>query len=456
MRALAAFALLAALAAPLAAQPAIAWERVGTEARESTLPYAVTPDGSLLYGGAGPPDAEGYYSEGTWRLPPPAGSTEAWELVGTQPRPGYAWVFALGRDTLLAEAQYGHYRSTDGGRTWALRGDDRGSAQQVLEVPAGPYAGRVLVATDGYNASFSDDRGGSWRHADDGTQYDDSLYVRRAAVVTAGPHTGRVVGAGLWGITLSDDGGETWRKAPGEWAYFQQSADCVATLRGQAPGGGDRLLAVVNDIRILDDSVRVTVSDDGGETWARIGALPRGPSRTCSEAVDLGGGRAVAVLLKGSVYGTEDGGRTWAEWPNPRREGDSLTWAFVGPGGHLYVGVVNNHPSIAAYDVRTAGPVVAVSGEGAPEAASGARLSIEPNPASGEATVRLVLASPEAEVRVSVFDARGREVAVVASGARGAGAHVLSVDTSAWASGVYVVRAVVGSEVASGRFVVAR
>ena len=57
---------------------------------------------------------------------------------------------------------------------------------------------------------------------------------------------------------------------------------------------------------------------------------------------------------------------------------------------------------------------------------------------------------------MSVFDARGREVAVVASGARGAGEHVFALDTSPLAAGVYVVRAVVGETVASGRFVVMR
>ena len=101
--------------------------------------------------------------------------------------------------------------------------------------------------------------------------------------------------------------------------------------------------------------------------------------------------------------------------------------------------------------------MVAVAGEPAPPAASGVSLSVEPNPASGAATVRLTLASPEAEVHVSVFDARGREVAVVASGARGAGEHSFAVETSPLAAGVYVVRAVLQSgAVASGGFVVTR
>ena len=70
--------------------------------------------------------------------------------------------------------------------------------------------------------------------------------------------------------------------------------------------------------------------------------------------------------------------------------------------------------------------------------------------------MRLTLASPEAEVQVSVFDARGREVAVLASGPLASGEHAFSLGTEPLAAGVYVVRAVVGGAVASGRFVVAR
>ena len=59
-------------------------------------------------------------------------------------------------------------------------------------------------------------------------------------------------------------------------------------------------------------------------------------------------------------------------------------------------------------------------------------------------------------MRVSVFDARGREVAVLASGARGAGVHSFAVDSAPLAPGVYVVRAVGRGLVESARLVVAR
>ena len=125
----------------------------------------------------------------------------------------------------------------------------------------------------------------------------------------------------------------------------------------------------------------------------------------------------------GGVYRTRDGGRTWepitgvgSEWG-----GYGVETALVGRDGRLYV---------ATYGGvwRTSEPLP-VAAEAEPPEASGARLRVEPNPASGAVTIRLTLATPEAEVRVSVFDARGREVAVVASGARGAGVHVFAVDT---------------------------
>ena len=153
--------ILLTLASSVAAQPTLQWERVGTQANDSELAYSIGPDGDLLFGGVGPPTEDGEYLEGTWHLHRPAGSEQAWERIGPRPRSGYLWAFALGRDTLLAQAHNGLYRSTDGGRTWEHRADSPTlTAWQILEIPVGPYAGRIVVTTDANKASFSDDRGG--------------------------------------------------------------------------------------------------------------------------------------------------------------------------------------------------------------------------------------------------------------------------------------------------------
>lgn len=72
--------------------------------------------------------------------------------------------------------------------------------------------------------------------------------------------------------------------------------------------------------------------------------------------------------------------------------------------------------------------------------ALGTRLgAVAPNPASGRASVAFRLAQA-ADVRLSVFDVLGREVAVLAQGVQAAGDHSASVETAALPAGVYVVR----------------
>ena len=246
------------------------WEQVGSTPIDSEVAYALDHDGALLYAGYGLPDDYGFDINGVWRLPPPLDSTSAWEQVAPPPRASLRWVRPLAGDTLIVEEFTGYYRSTDRGQTWTLQGEDEGHSQHVLVVPPGvPYAGRIVVATSYRMASFSDDRGGSWQAAVEPGPPAQDATAERIAVVTAGPHAGRLVAAGSYGLTYSDDGGATWTPTADEYAHFQQTSNCIATLRGQASGGGDRLVAVVNDIRIPTDSVYVTTSDDGGDTWQR-------------------------------------------------------------------------------------------------------------------------------------------------------------------------------------------
>ena len=82
------------------------------------------------------------------------------------------------------------------------------------------------------------------------------------------------------------------------------------------------------------------------------------------------------------------------------------------------------------------------------------RLVTAPNPTRGRATVAFGVAEA-ADVRVSVYDALGREVAVLAEGPFTAGRHDVALDAAALPSGVYVVR-VDGPEVRTARITVVR
>jgi hypothetical protein len=66
-------------------------------------------------------------------------------------------------------------------------------------------------------------------------------------------------------------------------------------------------------------------------------------------------------------------------------------------------------------------------------------LGIRPNPASGVVVLDLEIETPS-EVRVSVHDVLGREVAVPLAGRLEAGRHPATLDASRQAPGVYLVR----------------
>ena len=96
----------------------------------------------------------------------------------------------------------------------------------------------------------------------------------------------------------------------------------------------------------------------------------------------------------------------------------------------------------------------AVSAESASDAVL-ALASPFPNPAQDRARVAFSLAEA-GSVRLSVFDALGREVAVLAQGDLGAGSHERTLDGARLAAGVYIVRLVAGDRVLAQRATLTR
>ena len=124
---------------------------------------------------------------------------------------------------------------------------------------------------------------------------------------------------------------------------------------------------------------------------------------------------------------------------------------YVDPSTLLLAGSDEGGATPGIYSVAALTPV---AGEASPETGA-ARLAVFPNPASGRVAVRASLAAA-GPVRVAVYDALGREVAVAFDGALSAGEREMVVETGAWPAGVYVVRMTAGAETVSARLVVAR
>lgn len=106
------------------------------------------------------------------------------------------------------------------------------------------------------------------------------------------------------------------------------------------------------------------------------------------------------------------------------------------------------------YSARYAAPEGA-TGTPAEPAAAALTLVAFPNPARGSTALRLTTAAP-LPVRVEVWDALGRRVALLHDGPVGAGATVFSFDARAVAPGVYVARVDAGGRTLTTRLTVAR
>ncbi|HEX9952830.1 MAG TPA: T9SS type A sorting domain-containing protein [Rubricoccaceae bacterium] len=135
-----------------------------------------------------------------------------------------------------------------------------------------------------------------------------------------------------------------------------------------------------------------------------------------------------------------------------------------GPVAGFFQGTVGLNPSPGQTEPRTAsGPsdgFVSLYTPGATpdEPGPGMRpltLDASPNPAFGTTTLHLTLDRAQA-VTVAVFDALGRQVAVLHHGELAAGEHALRLDSGRLSAGVYLVRAAGETAVQTERVTVVR
>jgi hypothetical protein len=271
-----------------------------------------------------------------------------------------------------------------------------------------------------------------------------------AALPVGSPHPGRVLAAEDYGVSISDDGGAT----------FRESALWVAGHRGErlgvvaaVAGGGYRVLlgGLINGA----PDYRAWASGDDGETWGPAGGvrLPEGPpfgvGGGAKAVLPLGGASAFIVLGRGTVYRTDDAGQTWEAVGRAPEINDYiyLEAAALGADGRLYVGLRAGGLE-RAWVWRTAEVVTASEPGLDPPAGEPLRVEVHPNPAPASATVTLTLRK-QGEVSAVVYDVLGREVAVLYEGPMAAGSHALAFDGARLPGGVYIVRVTAGGVVAA-------
>lgn len=412
---------------------------------------------------------------GRWRgLPPPRGGMSA--------------ILPLddAGDTLIVATFNGGRlsRTTNQGATWTVvngpfsnpfrLGGPRYNGAYLVLPPGHAHAGRIVA---GGSRIYSDDRGATWT---------DATATRGTAVEDYDIHTltllpsGRILAGGFWGVATSDDGGTTYQTTP-FYGPYRYEADGLATLATPGSVQSGVPSCGLSDASLCEGAVVVSVdasgtdgvvasrTNDGGRSWAANVVLAQPDDGIgygiVAGVVDVGPGpdglgRAVAVLGRGMVYRTGDGGQTWQVAGRlPLDVSEGIHWAayvVLGPDGHLWVRTIKAGagPASVYRSAEPASSAFVVATEATPETGE-ARIRIEPNPSRGRAVVRLVLESPT-EARVQVYDALGRSVAVLHDGPLAAGERSFVLDTSSWAPGVYMVRASGGGSRAEARITVTR
>ncbi|HLA63626.1 MAG TPA: T9SS type A sorting domain-containing protein, partial [Rhodothermales bacterium] len=184
----------------------------------------------------------------------------------------------------------------------------------------------------------------------------------------------------------------------------------------------------------------VLKTTDGGTSWADVSGSQVGDDGLFFRDVNTGW----VVGDAGSIWFTSTGGTTWALQPS-------------GTSADLHA--VHFPTASAGWAVGTGGTIVRFSsGATAAEAGAGAAalaLRVAPNPARDAAVVSFTLPAA-GRATVGVYDALGRQVALLHDGTLAAGPHTLALDAARLPTGAYVVRATAdGALVALRRVTVA-
>ncbi|WP_412060930.1 CHRD domain-containing protein [Rubrivirga sp. IMCC45206] len=355
------------------------------------------------------------------------------------------------------------------------------SYENTFTATDGPASG--LTSTDiGVSEDPAPDAGQSLQLTGAGTVADDFAWTGPVAQTRGAANAGQTFGGGTGGggdpvtigearaagvgATVTVEG--TVTRAMGDFLYIQDETAGLAIRQVEgdlfeavADGsvGPGTVLRVSGTLSAFRQSLQINEDDLAGFEALGTEAIPAAQTVTLAELAANGEAyedelvRIEDVTIQGSgafepatTYGASDGsganGVVTVRVPNA---GDSTVDGTDVPAGPVaLVGIVGQFSPdevpdigyqlllISADDVNPEG----VASEGGPDGALTLALA---NPIRGAALVTFG-AERAGPVRLAVFDALGREVAVLASGDAPAGPRTATLDAATLAPGVYLVR----------------
>ncbi|MBD3334987.1 MAG: hypothetical protein GF355_05680, partial [Candidatus Eisenbacteria bacterium] len=343
--------------------------------------------------------------------------------------PSTGWV--VGNDGLVLH-------TSDGGDSWGQQSS--GTAEDLFAVY---FADSQIGWIGGRNGMLqkTTDGGQSWTPQDSGTG---SLIK---AFEFTGAETGWAVCTG-GKIFYTADGGEQWGTQTSGVGATLDDVDFIDDQHGWIAVDSEGLMLETDDgganwtARYLPTDERpsgvsfanestgwvctsdatVLKTEDGGATWMEQLLEDENPDYNLSDIQFAGTTHGVIVgskLLEGRSYGTTDGGATWIEIHGARE--NYLQALHLVDAVHGWA--VGHYGTILRLTAEASG-VPDADGRGASPQDS-ALLEIRSNPFHIESELCFTL-QEAADIKLEVFDAGGRRLAILASGRYTAGEHTVT------------------------------
>ncbi len=394
--------LLLALAAPAAAQ----WTQVGTGIENKELKGILIDDGVML---ACTADSGVYRSTD-------AGATWATSNNGLT----NLYVPSLRKvgTTIIAASFDGVFLSTDAGATWSS--SKNGISFALISCVAADSSGNLYAGSSGAGVFKSTNGGANWAAVNTG--------LRNPTLISLNFVAGKLIAGTMDGPDNSTDGGAHWvgpTASPSSYYVFHVM-DQGGVLYAGTNGG-------------------VYHSTNAGDTWGR--PYNDVPNATVTGIVSDGTHLFASTLTDG-VYTANDNSQPWTDVSDglPVKDIRGLSLR----DGYVYAatwgkGVWRRPVSEMATGVGEISSLPAAFSLG----------QNYPNPFNPSTTIGFALPSQQ-QVRLSVFDVLGREVARLVDGVQSAGNHAVTFDAVDLPSGVYMYRLSAGAAVQLGRMVLAR
>jgi hypothetical protein len=366
-----------------------------------------------------------------------------------------------------AIADNGLYRSCDSGGTWTQCSHfpDDGSilgiaspSPSVLWAVVSGDSGRARVVS-------SADSGNHWQVADTWLEKGGAIAAPGQGLVVAVGSSRDSIGQERFGVTISTDGGNTWRRSRLCALGLSRSVAVSPLVSGWMLAAGDSASVPI-----------IYGTRDTGRSWQRLDSGVAGSVNSVLFS-PWSGGPLVCGTTQG-VYSSADSGHSWsysglaqvravvADWYERRVYAATRTgvfWSYEASGqwSDFNSGLVNPDvlslavsPDSTGYEVPTLAGTnstgvfrdwlyhVGVCEDPAIVRPAVCGLNILPNPFRGRASIELS-ATGAAPGRASVYDAAGRSIAAL-GGRRTHGKWVWDWDACGIPAGTYFVRAACG------------